>query len=374
MRLWRPTVCLLAAALGASSATAQLTESTATPQPRAVTPRGPLSADERTTIDIFEHASPSVVYITTLKHVRDFFSRNVMRVPQGTGSGFIWDDRGHVVTNYHVIEGAQEAVITLADQRSFPATLVGVSPEHDLAVLHIKVDFNGPPPLPVGRSADLRVGQTVLAIGNPFGLDHTLTTGVISALNRSIDDESSNGTIDNLIQTDAAINPGNSGGPLIDSAGRLIGINTMIYSPSGAYAGIGFAVPVDTINRVVPQLIAYGRYIRPTLGISANDDVSSRLLYGSGVSGVVVLEVAPGSPAAEAGLRSAEMTSRGRVRLGDVILAVDGRSTATFGDLASILDNHDFGDRVKLTVLRGDRKVEVDVTLRSWDGAERSAG
>ena len=262
---------------------------------RPVAPRGPLLADERATIDIFERASPSVVYITTLQHVRDFFSRNVMRVPQGTGSGFIWDELGHVVTNYHVIEGAQEAEITLADQRTFSATLVGASPEHDLAVLHIDVDFNGPPPLPVGSSADLRVGQGVLAIGNPFGLDHTLTTGVISALNRTIDDDRG-GTVDNLIQTDAAINPGNSGGPLIDTAGRLIGINTMIYSPSGAYAGIGFAVPVDMINRVVPRLIAFGRYVRPTLGISANDDVSRRLLYDSDTQGVVVLEVAPGSP------------------------------------------------------------------------------
>src|SRR5690606_2396549 len=174
-----------------------------------------------------------VVFITTVQYVRDRWTLNVMRVPQGTGSGFIWDESGHVVTNYHVIRGAQEARITLADQRSFPATLVGASPEHDLAVLKIDVPFDGPPPLPIGTSSDLRVGQNVYAIGNPFGLDHTLTTGVISALNRSIDNDRG-GVIDGLIQTDAAINPGNSGGPLIDSAGRLIGINTMIYSPSGA--------------------------------------------------------------------------------------------------------------------------------------------
>ena len=291
MRTGRFIVALFLAILVAPSVFAQITSRAAEVHPRPIAPRGPLLAGERATIDIFEHASPSVVYITTLQHVRDFFSRNVMRVPQGTGSGFIWDKEGHVVTNYHVIEGAQEAEITLADQRTFSATLVGASPEHDLAVLHIDVDFDGPPPLPVGSSADLRVGQSVLAIGNPFGLDHTLTTGVISALNRMIDDDASGGTIDDLIQTDAAINPGNSGGPLIDSAGRLIGINTMIYSPSGAYAGIGFAVPVDTINRVVPRLIAFGRYVRPTLGISANDDVSSQLLAGSDIKGVVVLEV-----------------------------------------------------------------------------------
>ncbi len=335
-------------------------------KPRAVAPRGPLSADEQQTIRIFQHASPSVVYITTVQHVRDFFSRNIMRVPQGTGSGFIWDERGHVVTNYHVIQGAQEAVVTLADQRSYPASLVGASPEHDIAVLEIKVPSNPPPPLPIGTSADLRVGQTVLAIGNPFGLDHTLTTGVISALNRSIDDEAG-GLIRNLIQTDAAINPGNSGGPLIDSAGRLIGINTMIYSPSGAYAGIGFAVPVDTVNRVVPRLIAYGRYVRPTLGITIDDDVSSQLLYGTGVKGIVVLGVARGSPAARAGLRPARATAFGRVELGDVITAVDGKSVQSKADLDAILDTHDFGDRVTLTLRRGDATRKVTVTLNDMD-------
>ncbi len=334
--------------------------------PRAVTPRGPLSADEQQTIHIFEHASPSVVYITTVQHVRDFFSRNIMRVPQGTGSGFVWDDQGHVVTNYHVIQGAQEAVVTLADQRSYPASLVGASPEHDIAVLEIKVPSDPPPPLPIGTSADLRVGQTVLAIGNPFGLDHTLTTGVISALNRSIDDEAG-GPIHNLIQTDAAINPGNSGGPLIDSAGRLIGINTMIYSPSGAYAGIGFAVPVDTVNRVVPRLIAYGRYVRPTLGITADDDVSRQILYGTGIKGIVVLGVARGSAAARAGLRAARATAFGRVELGDVITAVDGKPVRTKGDLDAILDMHDFGDRISLTVQRGDRTRKIEVTLAKSD-------
>ena len=373
MRILRLFVSLWLAVLLAPNAFAQLGAHAAREvQPRSVAPRGPLLADERATIDIFERASPSVVYITTLQHVRDFFSRNVMRVPQGTGSGFIWDDQGHVVTNYHVIEGAQEAEITLADQRTFAATLVGASPEHDLAVLHIDVEFDGPPPLPIGSSADLRVGQSVLAIGNPFGLDHTLTTGVISALNRMIDDENGS-TRDNLIQTDAAINPGNSGGPLIDSAGRLIGINTMIYSPSGAYAGIGFAVPVDTINRVVPRLIAYGRYVRPTLGISANDEVSRRLLYGSNVKGVVVLEVARGSPAERAGLRAARVTARGNVTLGDVIQAIDGKPVADFEGLINILDAHDFGDRVKLTLLRGDQHLDVSVML-SAAGEQRSIG
>ncbi|HEY3515438.1 MAG TPA: trypsin-like peptidase domain-containing protein, partial [Gammaproteobacteria bacterium] len=282
-------------------------------QPRTVVPRGPLSADERNTIGVFESVSPSVVYIATAQYVRDFFNRNVTRVPQGTGSGFIWDEKGRVVTNLHVVRDAAEAQVRLGDQRSFNARLVGYSADHDIAVLQIDVPTNLPPPIPVGSSADLRVGQSVLAIGNPFGLDHTLTTGIVSALNREVENEAG-GIIDDVIQTDAAINPGNSGGPLIDSAGRLVGINTMIYSPSGAYAGIGFAVPVDTINRVVSRIIAYGEYVRPTLGIEARDDVSRQLLGGD--EGVVVIRVVPGSPAARAGLRAAEQTGAGRVRLG----------------------------------------------------------
>ena len=354
------SIVLLIAFANAAYAQPQARSARAASEPRPVAQRGALTAEERTTMDIFEDAAPSVVYITTVQHVRDFWSRNVMRVPQGTGSGFIWDGDGHVVTNYHVVQGAQEALVTLADQRSYPARLVGASPAHDLAVLRIEVPVDAPPPLPIGTSSDLRVGQHVLAIGNPFGLDHTLTTGVISALNRSIEDERG-GDIENLIQTDAAINPGNSGGPLIDSAGRLVGINTMIFSPSGAYAGIGFAVPVDTVNRVVPRLITYGRYVRPTLGISANDQVSRRLLDGE--PGIVVLHVEPGSPADRAGLRAAQMTSAGRVALGDSIIALDGEPVADFGDLVSLLDERVFGDRVTLEVRRGSETRDVAVTL-----------
>jgi S1-C subfamily serine protease len=330
--------------------------------PRAVAPRAPLSTDERNTIAVFESVSPSVVYITTVQHVRDFFSPNVMRVPQGTGSGFIWDEQGRVITNFHVIRGAQEALVTLGDQRSFQARLVGASPEHDIAVLQIDVPTDLPPPIAIGSSAELRVGQAVLAIGNPFGLDHTLTTGIVSALNRTVDNESG-GVIEDVIQTDAAINPGNSGGPLIDSAGRLVGINTMIYSPSGAYAGIGFAVPVDTINRVVPRLIGYGRYVRPTLGISANDDVSQRLFGGEDPQGVLVLGVTSGSPAARAGLRPIETTTRGRVVLGDVIEAVDGRPVKDFAALVNVLDAREFGDRITLRIRRGEQRLDVPITL-----------
>ena len=331
-------------------------------EPRPIAPRGPLAPDEQQTIGIFQRASPSVVYITTVQHVRNPFSRNVMRVPQGTGSGFVWDERGHIVTNFHVIQGAQEALVTLADQRSFQASLVGASPDHDLAVLHIDLPADGPRPLPIGTSSDLQVGQNVYAIGNPFGLDHTLTTGVISALNRSIDDENG-GTIENLIQTDAAINPGNSGGPLIDSSGRLIGINAMIYSPSGAYAGVGFAVPVDTVNRVVPKLIAYGGYTRPTIGISALDQISRRLLSSANYAGIVVLQVVTGSPADRAGLRPAESTGGRRVTLGDVIVAIDGKPVKSANELVSALDKHETGDKVTLTVRRGQESRDVTVTL-----------
>lgn len=252
--------------------------------------------------------------------------------------------------------------MTLSDQRSYSAALVGASPEHDLAVLKIDVPFDNPPPVPIGTSADLAVGQTVLAIGNPFGLDYTLTTGVVSALNRTIDN-GRGGVIDNLIQTDAAINPGNSGGPLIDSAGRLIGINTAIYSPSGAYAGIGFAVPVDTVNKVVPVLIAHGRYVRPTLGITSSDDLSFRLLGELGVEGVLVLRVAPRSPAQRGGLRETEITPDGSIVLGDVIQAVDGRPVSSFSELSSRLDDYTAGDAVTLALWRNGERAAVRVEL-----------
>ncbi len=338
---------------------AWLIEWTATP--RAVTARGDLADDEKNTIAIFKVAKPSVVYITTIQHVRDFWTRNIMRVPKGTGSGFVWDENGHVVTNFHVLEEAQEAKVTLSDQKSYPAALVGASKEHDLAVLRIDTGFDRPRPVPIGSSHDLQVGQKVLAIGNPFGLDHTLTTGVISALDRSIDNEAG-GSIDNLIQTDAAINPGNSGGPLLDSAGRLIGINTAIYSPSGAYAGIGFAVPVDTVNRVVPILIAQGQFRAPSLGITANDEIGRRILEEAGISGVLVLQIAPGSAAAKAGLRPTRLFSGG-AELGDVIQAIDNQPVADLDTLQKIITQHQIGDTVTLSIWRAGRRTTLPVSL-----------
>jgi S1-C subfamily serine protease len=341
-------------------------------EPRAITPRGDLAADEATTIAIFEATTPSVVFITTTSRVLDLWTRDITEMPRGTGSGFVWDDRGHVVTNYHVVEGVQSAQVRLWDQRSFQAVLVGASPEHDLAVLRIDVPVSRPAALPIGTSHDLRVGQKVLAIGNPFGLDYTLTTGVISALNRTIQAEDGQ-PIEQLIQTDAAINPGNSGGPLIDSAGRVIGVNTAIFSPSGTFAGIGFAVPVDTVNRVVPDLIAYGRYRRPTLGITADDEISARLLQELGVQGVLVLRVAPGSAAARAGLRATELKPDGGLVVGDIITAVDDRLVDGVDALIDVLELYSIGDQVELSVYRGGEKVRVKAVLGGSGSPRRGA-
>jgi S1-C subfamily serine protease len=333
-------------------------------EPRPVTPRGDLAGDEQTSIEIFRQASPSVVFITTAGWRFDPWSRNVQQVPQGAGSGFVWDSHGHIVTNYHVIQDAAAAQVRLGNQRAHKSVLVGASPEHDLAVLRISVPFGEPRPMSIGASGDLQVGQKVFAIGNPFGLDHTLTTGVISALDRTISTDQG-GTIEHLIQTDAAINPGNSGGPLIDSAGRVIGVNTAIYSPSGAYAGIGFAVPIDTVNRVVPQIIAFGRYVRPSLGIAVDDTVSEAVTQELGVQGVLVLSVNSGSPAAAAGLRGTRLTSEGRVTPGDVIQAVDGKRVRTSDELLGLLDDHSIGDTVQITIYRSGNVMEVAVLLEA---------
>ncbi|HJV60975.1 MAG TPA: trypsin-like peptidase domain-containing protein, partial [Albitalea sp.] len=245
--------------------------------PRSAAVRGPLSGEELNNISVFKSASPSVVNITALGLERELFSMNVQQVPRGTGTGFVWDDRGHIVTNFHVIQEASAARVTLSDQSSYKAQLVGVFPDRDIAVLKIDAPRDKLPPIAIGTSRDLQVGQRVYAIGNPFGLDQTLTTGIVSALNREIESVTRR-TIRGAIQTDAAINPGNSGGPLLDSAGRLIGVNTAIFSPSGASAGIGFAIPVDEVNRIVPRIIRDGRMVRPAIGITAGPDAMRQAL------------------------------------------------------------------------------------------------
>ena len=338
----------------------------APPEVRAVLARGDLAADERTNIEIFEHSRGSVVFISTRERVVDFWTRNVQSVPSGTGSGFIWDDRGHVVTNLHVVAGASEASVRLNDGRDYPAGLVGASPVHDLAVLQIRVPFNLPSPVPVGSSNDLKVGQKVFAIGNPFGLDWTLTTGIVSALDRSLTAEDGR-TIQHLIQTDAAINPGNSGGPLLDSAGRLIGINTAIYSPSGASAGVGFAIPVDTVNRVVPQLISNGRYVQAGLGIQVDDTLNRLITRQLGIQGVAVLRVGQGSAAEQAGLRGARLTEDRSIIPGDVITAVNGRAVESAGQLFAQLDDYKIGDDVTLSVWREGQIVKLKAKLQAGE-------
>ena len=332
-----------------------------TAEPRAVTPRGELTQTEQTNIAIFRQASPSVVYITTTEDRINLWTRDITRIPKGTGSGFVWDGHGHIVTNYHVLKGASAAYVRLQDQKTYKAALVGVSPEHDLAVLRIQASLSILHPLPIGRSSNLQVGQLTYAIGNPFGLDHTLTTGVISALNRTIRSEA--GVIRELIQTDAAINPGNSGGPLLDSAGRLIGVNTAIFSPSGAYAGIGFAVPVDTVNRVVPQLIARGSYVRPALGVVVDDGISRLVTSRLGVDGVLVLKVEPDSAAAKAGIRGSRLVGEGGLLPGDIIQAIGPYGIDDSKALLNALEHFEPGEKVLLTLYRDGRTTKVPVVL-----------
>lgn len=331
-------------------------------RPRPVAPPPPeLGADERATMAVFDKVSRSVVFISNTAIQRDFWSLDTMEVPQGSGSGFVWNKQGHIVTNFHVIYGANSIKVTLGDRVEYKAAVIGADPDHDLAVLQIQAPDDVLSPVTVGTSQDLRVGQKVLAIGNPFGLDHTLTTGVVSALGRTIK-SLSNRTIEGVIQTDAAINPGNSGGPLIDGSGRVVGVNTQIVSPSGAFAGIGFAVPMDTVNRIVPELIKHGKLIRPGLGVSLVPDVMVRRW---GIKGLVIGKVWRAGAADKAGLKGARETVNGRVELGDVIVAVGGKPVATVDDLLDVMEAHRVGDQVTVEILRGNRREKVAVTLQA---------
>ncbi len=332
--------------------------------PRPIEPRGELADVEKTNIDIYKKGKSSVVHITSMTIERDEWNLNTQEVPEGAGSGFVWDEGGHIVTNYHVIRNAQTAHVTLADHTTWRASRVGEAPDKDLAVLHIDAPKSKLVPIAVGKSEDLQVGQMAYAIGNPFGLDLTLTTGVISALGREIQSVTKR-SIKNVIQTDAAINPGNSGGPLLDSAGRLIGVNTAIYSPSGSNAGIGFAIPVDEVNRVVPQLIKNGKLERPGLGVQVAYDQTAR---GLGVDkGALIVNVSRGSPAERAGLRPTRRTRYGRIRLGDVITAIDDKPVEKANDFFDILEKYKIGDTVTLTVVREEEETKVQAALGSAD-------
>jgi S1-C subfamily serine protease len=362
-RAFGSLVALAAVALMAAVAllgVPRAAESRTDAAPRTVSPRGALDAEERNNIDVFRKTSASVVHITTLETQRDMFSMNVQQVPRGTGTGFVWDERGHIVTNFHVIQGANAARVTLSDQSTHRATLVGAFPDRDLAVLKIDAPRDKLPPIAVGTSRDLVVGQKVYAIGNPFGLDQTLTTGIVSALNREID-SANRRSIRGVIQTDAAINPGNSGGPLLDSAGRLIGVNTAIFSPSGASAGIGFAIPVDEVNRIVPQLIRDGRVVRPTLGVTAASESVQRALKLP--QGVALVQVVPNSPAARAGLQAFRRGASGEVVSGDVITAVNDDPVADLDDMLTLLERRQPGDTVTLTVWRAGQTRRQSVVL-----------
>ncbi len=329
--------------------------------PRPITPRPPMPPWEQAGIDRFREARPSVVYITSIAYQRDWFSFDVQAVPTGTGSGLIWDELGHILTNYHVVENAQELEVTLSDHSTHRARVVGLAPEKDLAVLRLVDAPQGLRPLPIGVSADLQVGQFVMAIGNPFGLDQTLTTGVVSALGREIQ-SATRRRITGVIQTDAAINPGNSGGPLLDSAGRLIGVNTAITSTSGSSAGIGFAVPVDTVNRIVPQLIAKGRVARPDLGFEELDPAYAAS-FGN-PKGVIVLRVRRGSAADRAGLQGISRSGR-RFLLGDVIVGVGGKAIKDVDGLLDRIELEPLGSSVQLEVLREGQRLRIPLRLEA---------
>lgn len=324
-------------------------------EPRTVAPRGDLADFERSTIRVFETVAPSVVQVVSLSAQGNPLQGGGDQ-PSGSGTGFIWDAAGHVVTNDHVVANARSVVVRLASGEVVPARVVGQAPNYDLAVLQLERRATLPPPVAVGSSADLQVGQTAYAIGNPFGLDQSLTTGIISALKRRLP-TSGGREIADVIQTDAAINPGNSGGPLLDSSGRLIGVNTAIYSPSGTNAGIGFSIPVDVVNRVVPQLIRDGRVPTPGIGILAADETLAAQL---GVTGVIVAGVAPGSPAEEAGLRGVDPAIGA---IGDIIVGVGDLPVRRLSDLTDQLERTGVDRDVSLKIMRDNRTRTVDVRV-----------
>ena len=317
--------------------------------------------DEANNIEVFKRASPSVVNITNSRIVRSFYSLNPQAVPQGNGSGFIWSEEGYIVTNFHVIQQADSVSVTLQDGSTHLAGLQGVDPDKDLAVLKIDAGNLDLTPISTGDSSLLEVGRKVIAIGDPFGLDTTMTVGVVSALGREIDALGGR-KIRDVIQTDAAINPGNSGGPLLNSLGQLVGVNTMILSPSGVNSGIGFAIPVNTVKRVVPELIQYGRVQTPFLGITQipQPDYYRRLW---GIEGVIVLDVVDGAGPQQAGMRGLSRDRLGRIVLGDVIVAVEGEPVRDEDDLASMLERYRGGDTITVTSLRGSQRRDYQIEL-----------
>ncbi len=317
--------------------------------------------DEQNTIEVFRHSAPATVFVSQTQLVVDYWNRRTVEVPAGSGTGFLWDNQGHIVTNYHVVDGGKTYTVTLYDQSEWPAKLVGGDPRKDVAVLKIEAPREKLTHVVLPPEDEVtEVGQKTLAIGNPFGLDHTLTTGVISAMNREIVGYG-NVTIRGMIQTDASINPGNSGGPLLDSGGQLIGMNTMIYSKTGSSAGIGFAVPIATVRRVVDQVITKGRVEQVGIGIRVLDEQTAQRI---GVRGVAILEVSADSPAAKAGLRGFTR-SRAGLRIGDVITAIDTTPIRSYDDLYNALDSRKPGQEITLTYQREGQSQSLKVPLVS---------
>lgn len=315
--------------------------------------------DEANTTEIFRKASPAVVFVTNTALQRSLFSLDVHEIPRGSGTGFVWNKQGLIVTNYHVIAGAHRLTVTLPERSEHSAEVIGVAPEKDLAVLRIDKPPADLTTLPLGDSSELTVGRKVLAIGNPFGLDTTLTTGIVSALGREIQ-APGNRKIRGVIQTDAAINPGNSGGPLLNSLGQLVGVNTAIYSPSGASAGIGFAIPVNTVKEVVPQLIAYGRVLRPIIGVELASD---NWVRRNRIKGLPVVQVFAGLPAARAGMSGVWRNRRGEVVLGDIITHIDGQPIRSHDDYFSVLEKHKPGDVVTVKTRLGNKTPSYRIQL-----------
>jgi S1-C subfamily serine protease len=321
---------------------------------------GKLTTDEMATIAVFEEASPSVVFIKNAAVQVDWFNATVNETPQGGGSGFVWDKEGHIITNFHVIYQADKVMVVLSDQNEYPAELIGLSPDHDLAVLKIAAPAGVLKPIKRGASGDLRVGQKVLAIGNPFGLDYSLSTGVVSALGRSIRTMTGRKIYD-AIQTDAAVNPGNSGGPLLNSSGELIGVLTSIISSSGTSSGVSFAIPADAINRVIPQLIEHGEIKRAGLGVVLVPEAIRKRL---GVEGAIILQKQRDGAAAKAGLLATRQSNYGRITLGDIIIAIDGKKIKTGEELIEYLDKKSEGDKVEIKFLRDGKEFATEAVLQ----------
>jgi S1-C subfamily serine protease len=322
------------------------------------------TADEQNTIDIVKRTKNSVVFITNMQYISNFFFQSDQPVARGSGSGFVWDDKGHLVTNFHVIEDGVKFMVTLPDQKQVEAKLIGREPAKDIAVLELTEKVSGLQPVQVGSSRDLLVGQKAIAIGNPFGFDHTVTTGIVSALGRSMPGAGGI-TIRDMIQTDASINPGNSGGPLLDSAGELIGMNTMIISPSGTSSGVGFALPVDTIKKIVPEIIQFGKVTHP--GIGGLTFLSDEYAQSAGVEGAVILDVPRTSQAYTLGLRGLGRDAFGRLYIRDTITAVGDTKIKSYSDLFDALDNYKIGDTVTLTVERDGKSRKVQIRLVGID-------